>query len=85
MHETIKKTKMISSDGDWKCMVCDSSFFQQEHDGIECKWVQCQKCNETSCTCHLNASQKFTEYISLMKVKTHEEENRAEDSDNYNL
>ena len=29
------------SGGDWKCMVCDSSFFQHEEDDIECKWVQC--------------------------------------------
>ena len=35
----VDQTDEDDSGGDWKCMVCDSSFFQQEEDGIECKWV----------------------------------------------
>ena len=43
----IDQTDEDDSGGDWKCMVCDFSFFQQQEDGVECKWVQCQKCDET--------------------------------------
>ena len=88
-NENIKKTKMILMAIGNACMVCDSSFFQQEQDGVECKWVQCQKCDETShaASVHPRSSQN----IFLFESEDEEEyiypncTNLAEDSDNYNL
>ena len=34
--------------GDWKCRACNSSFSQDEENGKECKWIQCDKCKEAS-------------------------------------
>ena len=81
----IDQTDEDDSGGDWKCMVCDFSFFQQEEDGVECKWVRSVTKHHMSL-----ASQKCTEYISLLIVKMKRNTfvqtgctNLAEDSDNY--
>ena len=62
----IKKTKMIlvGIGNAWCVIPC--SFFQQEEDDVECKWVQCQSVTKHRMSL---ASQKFTDYISLLKVK----------------
>ena len=61
-----QKTKMIlvGIGNAWCVIPC--SFFQQEEEDVECKWVQCQSVTKHRMSL---ASQKFTEYISLLKVK----------------
>ena len=72
------------SGGDWKCMVCDSSFFQQEEDEVECKWVQCQKCDETShVTCIPQVHRIYFSFESEDEEVCLNCINLAEDSDNY--
>ena len=71
------------SGGDWKCMVCDSSFFQQEEDGVECKWVQCDETLHVTCIPDVHRvyfsfeSEDEEEYICPNCT------NLAKDSDNY--
>ena len=36
---------------DWICLTCDVSFFNDEENGVERKWVQCSKCQSIS---HIN-------------------------------
>ena len=42
------KEKQISEGDDWECRRCNTSFSQDEENGNECKWIQCDKCKEAS-------------------------------------
>ena len=39
------------ADKDWNCLICNSSFIDEEENEIECMWVQCTNCK---CTTHVN-------------------------------
>ena len=66
-------------------MVCDSSFLQEDEYGVECKWVQYQKCEETS---HVTCISEMHQIYFSFETKDEEEyvypncTNLAETSDN---